>query len=68
MEYFKAEPESDVWKPYVEYVDEMLVAGFLKTIKRSVSFLMDNTDSKSNIDCLFEAHLELKVIHYLKFF
>ena len=43
MEYFKAEPESDVWKPYVEYVDEMLVAGFLKTIKRSLGFLMDCT-------------------------
>ena len=68
MKYFEAEPESDVWKSYVEYVDEMVVAGFLKTIKCSLCFLMDNTDPKSNIDCLFGAHLELEVIHYLKFF
>lgn len=60
-EYFKVDSDSDVWELYVEYVDDMIVEGFVSTIYCSMNFLLDNTDPKNNIGPLFQAQLELEV-------
>ena len=60
MELFKADSSSDIWKAYVDYVDEMIVDGFFGTILCSLKFLLDNTDPKNNPDDLFKALLELQ--------
>ncbi|KAK6170907.1 hypothetical protein SNE40_019193 [Patella caerulea] len=61
LEYFKADANSDIWKAYVDYVDEMIVDGYFNTIHCSLQFLLDNTSSNKNSDPLFEARLELQV-------
>lgn len=50
-----------MWKAYVDYVDDMIVDGFFNTIHASLAFLLDNTDSKTTRDPLFQAQLELQV-------
>lgn len=61
-EFFKASPETETWKAYVDYVDEMVVEGFFNTIKCSLQFLLNNTDLKLSPDPLYEARLELQVL------
>lgn len=60
LEFFKANDNTDTWKAYVDYVDEMIVDGFYTTILCSIRFLLDNTDPKHNPDPLFEASMELQ--------
>lgn len=61
LKYFKASDNTDIWKAYVDYVDEMVVDGYFNTVYCSLKFLLDNTEGKNNPDALFEAHLELRV-------
>ncbi|XP_064179132.1 dynein heavy chain 9, axonemal [Anguilla rostrata] len=61
LELFKADPASEVWKSYVDYVDEMVIDGFFNSIECSLKFLLDNTDPKAALSALFEAQLELQV-------
>ncbi|XP_064623162.1 dynein beta chain, ciliary-like [Lineus longissimus] len=59
QELFKATADTDTWKAYVDYVDEMVVEGFFYNLHCSVNFLLENTEAKSMP--LFEAQLELQV-------
>lgn len=59
LEFFKADSNTDTWKAYVDYIDEMVVDGFYSTIMCSLRFLLDNTEPKNNCDPLFEASMEL---------
>lgn len=61
MDLFKADENSEIWKAYVDYVDEFVVDGFFNTINCSLNFLLDNTETKNSPLPLFEAHLELQV-------
>ncbi|CAG5123286.1 unnamed protein product, partial [Candidula unifasciata] len=61
LEYLKADVNSDIWKAYVDYIDEMVVDGFFNTIRCSLQFMLNNTDPKLNLGSLFEAKLELRV-------
>ena len=47
---------------YVDYVDDMLVDGFFACINCSMTYMLENTDSKCTSP-LFEAKLELQVIY-----
>lgn len=38
-----ADPASDVWKAYVDYVDEIILDGFFTAIECSLKYLLDNT-------------------------
>lgn len=59
---FKADEDSDIWKAYVDYVDEITVDGFFNIIHCSLQYMLENTDlSKVSQDVLFEAKLELQV-------
>ncbi|MGH0123010.1 UNVERIFIED_CONTAM: hypothetical protein FKN15_017133 [Acipenser sinensis] len=61
LELLKADPNSDMWKAYVDYIDEMVIDGFFSSIECSLKFLLDNTDPKSGSAPLFEAQLDLHV-------
>ncbi|XP_070187600.1 dynein beta chain, ciliary-like isoform X2 [Littorina saxatilis] len=61
QELFKADPSTDMWKAYVDYVDEMIVDGFFNTIHCSLQYMLNNTDSKTTAQPLYEARLELQV-------
>ncbi|KAL7754360.1 hypothetical protein RI367_000341 [Sorochytrium milnesiophthora] len=60
----QVEPEADSWRRYLRYIDELVVAGFNKTLKRSLRYLIDNMDAaylKANdMPPLLEAKLELQ--------
>lgn len=63
LEYYKGDSSTSMWKAYVEYIDEMILEGFINTVNCSLNFLLDNTDVGSNgsAGALFVAQLELKV-------
>lgn len=61
LDKFKADSESDNWKAYVDYIDEMVVDGFFNTIHCSLKFMLENTEVKQDVTSLFEALLELQV-------
>ncbi|KAG8446024.1 hypothetical protein GDO86_013774 [Hymenochirus boettgeri] len=61
MELFSADSNSDVWKAYMDYIDEMVLDGFFNAIECSLKFLLANTDSKAGLAPLFEVHLELVI-------
>lgn len=56
---FDADPTSDAWQSYMEYVDEMVVEGLFGYIGQSLQFIVDNMDSCHKQVPLFEAHLML---------
>ncbi|XP_019728452.1 dynein heavy chain 11, axonemal isoform X3 [Hippocampus comes] len=59
MMLFNADPTSDAWQSYMEYVDEMVVEGLFGYIGQSLQFIVDNMDSCQKQAPLFEAHLML---------
>lgn len=60
MTWFKADEDSEKWKLYIEYLDEMVVEGFFQCIHCSLNFLLNSTDPKLCNFPLFEARLELQ--------
>uniref|UniRef100_F7AU91 AAA+ ATPase domain-containing protein n=1 Tax=Ciona intestinalis TaxID=7719 RepID=F7AU91_CIOIN len=56
---FKASADSEVWKAYVNYVDDMVVDGCFNAIECSMKFLLQQTDNRQGLPPLFQAQLEL---------
>ncbi|XP_028983813.1 dynein axonemal heavy chain 11 isoform X2 [Betta splendens] len=56
---FNADPSSEVWLSYLEYIDEMVVDGLYSYISQSLYFFVDNMDSWPKQAPLFEAQLML---------
>jgi len=56
----QADPTSDMWKAYVDFIDELVVDGFFKIVHCSIDFLLVSTDPSTATDPLFEAALELQ--------
>lgn len=56
---FKADPASEVWRSYLEYIDEMVVDGLHSYIGHSLHFFLDNMDLRPNQAPLFEAQFML---------
>ncbi|KAL0984038.1 hypothetical protein UPYG_G00136240 [Umbra pygmaea] len=61
LELFRAQPDSEEWKAYLEYVDDMVIGGFFNSIECSLKFFLDNTDPQGGVAPLFEAQLDLRV-------
>ncbi|KAJ8290699.1 hypothetical protein GJAV_G00016460 [Gymnothorax javanicus] len=59
LSLFRANPASDAWKVYLEYVDEMIVDGLFGTIAHSLEFFVENTEGESRQAPLFEAQMVL---------
>ena len=57
----QAEEDSDVWKNYIEYLDELVLDGLFNCIQCSLQYLSDNTDKEnSEMPPLLECKLELQ--------
>ncbi|XP_048343352.1 dynein axonemal heavy chain 9-like [Sphaerodactylus townsendi] len=61
LRLFQADPVSDVWKAYLEHVDEMVLDGFFNAIECSLKYLLENTDSKAGLAPLFKVQLDLLI-------
>ncbi|KAL8211642.1 UNVERIFIED_CONTAM: Dynein heavy chain 9, axonemal [Gekko kuhli] len=58
---FGADPVSDVWKAYLEHVDETVLDGFFHAIECSLKYLLENMDSKAGLAPFFEVQLDLLI-------
>ncbi|NXB13890.1 DYH9 protein, partial [Rhagologus leucostigma] len=56
-----ADPASDAWKAYLDYVDEIVLDGFFTAIECSLKYLLENTDPKAGLAPLFEVQLDLVI-------
>uniref|UniRef100_A0A672VBH7 Dynein axonemal heavy chain 17 n=1 Tax=Strigops habroptila TaxID=2489341 RepID=A0A672VBH7_STRHB len=54
-----ADPASDIWKAYVDYVDEIVLDGFFTAIECSLKYLLENTGEW--LAPLFEVQLDLVI-------
>ncbi|KAM6469113.1 dynein axonemal heavy chain 9 [Liasis olivaceus] len=61
LRLFEADPSSDVWKAYLEHIDEIILDGFFNVTECSLKYLLENTDSKADHAPLFKIQLELSV-------
>ncbi|XP_054565087.1 dynein axonemal heavy chain 9 [Eptesicus fuscus] len=61
LDLFSADPTSDIWKTYVDYIDNMLLDGFFLAIECSLKYLLENTECKAGLNPIFEAQLCLAV-------
>ncbi|XP_077110730.1 dynein axonemal heavy chain 9 isoform X2 [Ranitomeya variabilis] len=61
MQLFSADPDSEVWTAYVDYIDDMVLDGFFNAIECSLKFILDNMDNKAGLSPLFEVQLDLVV-------
>ena len=62
LEYFQADEDSQMWRNYIQYLDDIVLDGVFNCIHCSLQYLLNNTD-KENADMppLLEAKLELQV-------
>ena len=56
----RAKDGAPAWKDYLDYVDEIVVNGLLKSVASSVGYLLDETDPNLTQGILFEIRLELE--------
>ncbi|NXH56730.1 DYH9 protein, partial [Rhabdornis inornatus] len=56
-----ADPASDAWKVYLDYMDEIVLDGFFTAIECSLKYLLENTDPKAGVAPLFEVQLDLVI-------
>jgi len=56
---FKSSGDSETWKNYILYVDDMVIDGCFNAIECSMKFLLQQTDSKMGMPPLFQALLQL---------
>ncbi|XP_053327234.1 dynein axonemal heavy chain 11-like [Spea bombifrons] len=59
QQVFEAEPLSDKWRAYTEYIDRMILEGLCKAVKCSLQYLIENTESSLKTAPLFEVELVL---------
>ncbi|XP_069917498.1 dynein axonemal heavy chain 9 isoform X4 [Oryctolagus cuniculus] len=59
LSLFSADPTSDTWNTYINYIDNMLLDGFFLAIECSLKYLLENTECKAGLTPIFEAQLSL---------
>ncbi|KAG8432457.1 hypothetical protein GDO86_016919 [Hymenochirus boettgeri] len=59
QELFKADPHSDRWRAYTEYLDRIIQEGLCRAVNYSLQYLIDNTDTSLKKHPLFEIELVL---------
>lgn len=61
LEYFQAEEDTDMWRHYIEYIDDIILDGLFNCVHCSLQYFLDNTvQDKGNMPPLLEAKLELQ--------
>nr|XP_003217173.1 PREDICTED: LOW QUALITY PROTEIN: dynein heavy chain 17, axonemal [Anolis carolinensis] len=58
-ELFKVDTKTAMWSQYVDYVDEIVLDGYFKFVRKSLQFLLSNMTIDANIAPLFEVRMEL---------
>uniref|UniRef100_A0A670I3M4 Dynein axonemal heavy chain 17 n=1 Tax=Podarcis muralis TaxID=64176 RepID=A0A670I3M4_PODMU len=58
-ELFKADKTTRMWSNYVEFIDEMILDGYFKFIRKSLQFLLSNMSADAAVAPLFEVRMEL---------
>nr|XP_003818154.3 dynein axonemal heavy chain 9 isoform X2 [Pan paniscus] len=58
---FSADPTSNIWKTYVNSIDNLLLNGFFLAIECSLKYLLENTECKAGLTPIFEAQLSLAI-------
>ncbi len=65
LEYFKATEDSDDWRHYVEYLDDLILDGFFECIQCSLQYFLENMEAGDNKEGtkypIMEAKFELQV-------
>lgn len=42
---FKGTEDSDHWRNYLDYIDDMILDGFFNAVQCSLAYLLENTES-----------------------
>jgi dynein heavy chain len=64
LDYFEATEDSENWRHYTEYLDDLVVDGFFECVACSLRYLMENMDKARSTEeaaPLMEAKFELQV-------
>ncbi|XP_023385619.1 dynein heavy chain 9, axonemal [Pteropus vampyrus] len=61
LHLFSVDPTSNIWKTYVNYIDDMLLDGFFLAIECSLKYLLENTECKAGLTPIFEAQMSLEI-------
>ena len=59
LKLFAAQEDSDTWKSYLDYLDEIIVDGLFECVLCSLNFLIFNTDPTKDISPFMMVKLEL---------
>lgn len=58
---FQATEDSDMWRVYIDYLDEVVLDGLYNCINCSLKFLIKNTDkNQAELPPLLECKMELQ--------
>lgn len=64
--YFQAEEDSEMWRRYLDYLDDIVLDGFFNCVHCSLQYLLDNTDKgQAEMPPLLVAKLELQVLTFV---
>lgn len=55
----KADPASDSWKIYLEFLDDIIVDGFYNVIIHNLNFFLENTETSLKTLPLFQVQMTL---------
>ena len=64
LDHFKAEEDSEDWKNYVNYLDDLVVDGLYECVSCSLKYFLENMDKEKSSEeapPLMEAKFELQV-------
>lgn len=65
LTYFQAVEESEDWKNYVEYLDDVVLDGLFECVYCSLSYFLENTDkermAEAGLHPFMESKFELQV-------
>lgn len=59
--YFQAEEESEHWRNYIDYLDDVILDGLFECVHCSLLYLKENTDKEKEMPPLMMAKMELQV-------
>ena len=59
--YFQAEEESEHWRNYIDYIDDVVLDGLFECVHCSLLYLKENTDKEKEMPPLMMAKMELQV-------
>ena len=62
----KADGDSDIWKAYVDYVDEIVIESLYEIIEYNLNYLLEESDPTLNKRVLFEVQLMLDVKTFVR--